>query len=271
MNGPYFGALKTMDQVAHSPLRSRALELHKALEGEISDRAKGVAAAFLEAIADEAEATPSQKFIAASVKNVYEHTRKQTRQAPVLSVGLEALINLSPDLVIGVAAKLLADCRLPEIASRNSGPVYRECLQELPRYTQSETEKNLTVLALHVAEHFPKPIPQALFLHPAIDLLGRNMTAEASVAACAAYGFAASHRAENKHSQDFGDAYPTGMLAAKKVGDLVMDVMQAEPSTAASAEAVVQAQRECFAGALHRHPRLLDHLKHIGLPAPAAP
>ena len=83
MNGPYFGALKTMDQIAHHPLRSQALELHQALEGEMSERAKSAAAAFLEIVADDAEATPSQKFIAASVKNVYEHTRKQTRQAPV--------------------------------------------------------------------------------------------------------------------------------------------------------------------------------------------
>jgi hypothetical protein len=268
MNGSYFGTLKTPDQVAHNPLRSRALEFHKKLDGEVSDAEKSEVEAFLGSVADDAEATPSQKFISASVKNVYQNTWKKTRQVPVLRVGLEAMVNLTPDLIVGVAAKLLVDCRLPEIASRNSGPVYRECLQNLPAYTESETEKLLTLTALNVADYFPKPLPQALFLHPAINLLGKNMTEEPSIAARAAYGFAASHRAEQKYRRDFGDAYPTGILAAKKVGELVIDDMQENQPTDTSAEAVVQAQRELFTGILHRHPTLIHHLREIRLPAP---
>src|SRR5262245_30323111 len=113
MNGPYFGTLKTPDQLVHDPLRLRALDLHKNLEGEVSDTSKSKVEAFLEAVANDAEATPSQKFIAACVKNVYKNTWKKTCQVPVLRVGLEALVNLSPDLNVGLAAKLLVDCRLP--------------------------------------------------------------------------------------------------------------------------------------------------------------
>ena len=61
MNGSYFGTLKTPDQVAHSSLRSRALEFHKRLDGEVSDAEKSEVEAFLGSVADDAEATPSQK------------------------------------------------------------------------------------------------------------------------------------------------------------------------------------------------------------------
>ncbi len=221
MNGPYFGELKTPEQVAYSPLRSRALEFHKKLDGDVSEVEKSEVETFLSSVPNHAEATPAQKFMSASVVNVYKNTWKRAHQVPVLRVGVEALVNLTPDLIVGVAAKLLVDCRLPEISNRRSGPVYWECLQEFPTYTQNETEKNFILTALKVADHFPKPIPQALFLHPALNLLGKNMTQETVAAACAAYGFASSYRAELKYRPDFGEAYPNGIVAAKKVGELV--------------------------------------------------
>ncbi|ETX04933.1 hypothetical protein [Candidatus Entotheonella palauensis] len=271
MNGSHFGTLKTPDQVAHSPLRSKALELHKKLDGEVSDAVKNEVEAFLDAVKDVAEASPSQKFISASVRNVYRNTWQRSCHVPVLRVGLEALVNLNVDLNVGLAAKLLAGCRLPEISCRRSGPVYRECLQELPAYTQNETEKHLASIALKVADQFSGPVPQALFLSPAIDLLGKNVTEEPLATVRAAYGFSASYWAERKYRRDFGDAYPNGLVAAKKVGELVMETMQEDLSTDTSDEAVVRAQRKRFTEVLHRNPALVDHLRAQGLPGLDSP